>query len=144
MTRAQRQVLLHGFVVILVGLLCGVPYGRAITHGWGEEAVRGWRIAHFSLVVGGMWLMVVAATVHLLALGRRGIATLVYSVVTSGYAFTIALVVGASGGVRGLDATGPTLNVIAFVCNLIASAASLVWVAVSIFGAVRALRADAG
>lgn len=140
MKRAQRQVLLHGLIVLLVGLLCGVPYGRAITHGWGEEAVRGWRLAHFSLTVGGIWLMVVAAVSHLLILGARGIKTLVYSAVISGYAFTVALIVGATFGVRGLEAAGPALNVVAFAGNMIASVASLVWVAVSIAGAVRALR----
>ena len=140
MKRAQLQILLHGLIILLVGLLCGVPYGRAITHGWGEEAVRGWRLAHFSLVVGGLWLMIVAAVSHLLVLGRGGIAALVYSVVTSGYAFTAALVTGAIGGVRGLDAAGPILNTVAFAGNVVASVASLVWVVVSIVGTVRALR----
>jgi hypothetical protein len=140
MKRAQRQILLHGLIVVLVGLLCGVPYGRAITQGWGEEAVRGWRLAHFSLVFGGMWLLVVAAVSHLLVLSRRGITILVVSVVTSGYAFTLALIVGAIGGVRGLEATGSVLNLVAFVGNIVASMASLAWIAVSLAGAVRALR----
>lgn len=145
MLRAQRHILLHGLIVLLVGLLSGVPYGRAITHGWGDEAIRGWRVAHFSLVVGGIWLMVVAAVSHLLVLSPRGIAVLVYSVVTSGYAFTVAVIVGASGGVRGLEAAGPMLNVVAFGGNMLASVASLVWVIVSIVGAIRALReTDAG
>ncbi len=58
MKRAQQRILFHGLVVLLVGLLCGVPYGQAITHAWGEEAVRAWRLAHFGLVVTGIWLMV--------------------------------------------------------------------------------------
>jgi len=140
MKRAQRQILFHGLIVVLVGLLCGVPYGRAITQGWGEEAVRGWRLAHFSLVFGGVWLLVVAAVSHLLVLSRRGIAILVGSVVTSGYAFTVALVVGAIGGVRGLEATGSALNFVAFAGNIVASIASLAWIVVSLVGAVRALR----
>jgi C4-dicarboxylate transporter len=139
MKRVQRQILLHGLVIVLVGLLCGVPYGRAITHGWGGEAVRGWRIAHFSLVLGGMWLMVVAAVVHLLVLSSRGMTILVYSAVTSGYAFTVALVVAASGGVRGLEASGPILNIVSFAGNMVASVASLVWVVTSIVGTLRAL-----
>jgi hypothetical protein len=89
--------------------------------------------------------MVVAAVSHLLVLSPRGIAVLVYSVVTSGYAFTVAVIVGASGGVRGLEAAGPMLNVVAFGGNMLASVASLVWVIVSIVGAIRALReTDAG
>jgi len=140
MKRAQLQILLHGLIVLLVGLLCGIPYGRAITHDWGEEGVRAWRVAHFGLVVGGIWLMVVAGVCHLLVLTKRSIALLVYSVVTSAYGFTVALVVAAVGGVRGLELAGPTLNVIAFLANAVAALASLVWVAVMLLGTIVALR----
>ena len=140
MKRAQLHILLHGLVVLLVGLLCGVPYGRAITHDWGEEAVRAWRVAHFGLVVGGIWLMVVAGVCHLLVLNARSLALLVYSVVTSAYGFTIALVVAAIGGVRGLEPAGPALNVIVFLANSVASLASLVWVGVMFIGTLVALR----
>jgi hypothetical protein len=140
MKRAQLQILLHGLIVLLVGLLCGIPYGRAITHDWGEEGVRAWRVAHFGLVVGGIWVMVVAGVSHLLVLTKRSIALLVYSVVTSAYGFTVALVVAAVGGVRGLELAGPTLNVIAFLANAVAASASLVWVAVMLLGTIVALR----
>jgi len=138
--RAQLQILLHGLVVLLVGLLCGIPYGRAITHDWGEEAVRAWRFAHFGLVVAGMWLMVVAGVSHLLVLTTRRIALLVYSVVTSAYGFTVALVVAAVGGVRGLELAGPALNVIAFLANSVAAFTSLVAVGVMLLGTLVALR----
>jgi hypothetical protein len=140
MKRAQLQILLHGLIVLLVGLLCGIPYGRAITHDWGEEGVRAWRVAHLGLVVGGIWVMVVAGVSHLLVLTKRSIALLVYSVVTSAYGFTVALVVAAVGGVRGLELAGPTLNVIAFLANAVAASASLVWVAVMLLGTIVALR----
>lgn len=140
--RTQRHILLHGLIVFLAGLLCGVPFGRAVTHGWGDEAVRAWRLAHFSLVVGGVWLMAVAASSSLLVLSHRGMALLRYSAVTAGYGFTVALVVSAIAGVRGLEPAGPLPNIVAFCANISASAASLVWVVVSIVGVVRALRQD--
>ena len=140
MKRAQLRILLHGLVVLLVGLLCGVPYGRAITHDWGEEAVRAWRVAHFGLVVGGIWLMVVAGVSNLLVLTTQSSALLVYSVLTSAYGFTVALVVAAIGGVRGLELAGPALNVIAFLANSVAALASLVSVGVMLFGALVVLR----
>ena len=140
MRRAPITILFHGLVVLLVGLLCGVPYGQAITHAWGEEAVRAWRFAHFGLVVAGIWLMVAAAVSHLLVLNTRRMAILVYSVVTSAYSFAVALVIGAIGGVRGLEPTGPVLNIVAFLANSVAAVASLVWVVVTILGTVSALR----
>ena len=140
MKRAQLRILFHGLIVLLIGLLCGVPYGRAITHAWGEEAVRAWRFAHFGLVLAGIWLMVVAGVSQLLLLSTRGITILLYSVVVSGYGFTIALVVAALGGVRGLEPTGPIVSVVAFLANSVAALASLIWVAVMIVGTVVALR----
>src|SRR4051812_8305335 len=130
MKRAQLRILLHGLVVLLVGLLCGVPYGRAITHDWGEEAVRAWRVAHFGLVVGGIWLIVVAGISNLFVLTTRSIALLIYSVVTSAYGFTVALVVAAIAGVRGLELAGPAVNVVVFLANSVAALASLVAVGV--------------
>jgi hypothetical protein len=144
MKRAQLRILFHGLVVLLVALLCGVPYGQAIIHAWGEEAVRAWRFAHVGLVVAGMWLMVVAAISHLLVLTTRRIAILVYSVVTAAYSFTIALIVSAVGGVRGIDLGGSLLNVVACLANFVAALGSLVGVGVMLLGIVVALReADA-
>jgi hypothetical protein len=140
MKRAQLQILLHGLVVVLVGLLCGVPYGRAITHGWGEESVRAWRLAHSGSVAAGLSLMIVAGVSHLFVLTPRALALLVWSGVLSAYGFTVALVVAAVGGVRGLTLAGPPANVIAFLANSVAAAASLVWVAVMLRGTIAALR----
>ena len=140
MKHAQRVILLNGLIVLLVGALCGVPYGQSITKGWGEEAVRAWRLAHFSLVFGGVWLLAIAGASHLLVLGKRGIKLLVCSAVTSGYAFMVALILAAVAGVRGIEASGPPANLVAFAGNVIASIASVVWAAVSIAGAIRALR----
>ena len=84
--------------------------------------------------------MVFAGVCHLLVLNARSLALLVYSVVTSAYGFTIALVVAAIGGVRGLEPAGPALNVIVFLANSVASLASLVWVGVMFIGTVVALR----
>jgi hypothetical protein len=140
MKRAQRQILLHGLIILLVGALCGVPYGRALTNGGSDEAVRAWRLAHFSLVFGGVWLMAIAGSSHLLVLGARGIKLLVVSAVTSGYAFMVALILAALAGVRGIEASGPPANLVAFAGNAVASVASIVWAVVSIAGAIRAAR----
>ena len=54
----------------------------------------------------------------------------------------VALVVAAIGGVRGLELTGPALNVIVFLANSVAALASLVSVGVMLFGTLVALRQD--
>ena len=108
MRRAPITILFHGLVVLLVGLLCGVPYGQAITHAWGEEAVRAWRFAHFGLVVAGIWLMVAAAVSHLLVLNTRRMAILVCSVVTSAYGLLLPWSLPRSGVCEGLSLRVPS------------------------------------
>jgi hypothetical protein len=139
--RAPLQILFHGLIVALIGLVCGIPYGQAITGGWGAEAVRAWRLAHLGLVTGGIWLMVVASVTSLLVLSRRLAAIHVGSFVASGYGLVVALVVGAAAGVRGLEPTGPALNGLAFVANTLSALGSLAGVGIMLVGARAALRA---
>jgi hypothetical protein len=40
------QLIFHGAVILLVGLLCGAPLGSAVVRGKPEETVRAWRVAH--------------------------------------------------------------------------------------------------
>ena len=137
--RAQLQILLHGVIVLLIGLLCGVPYGHAITHGWGEDAVRAWRFAHLGLLVGGIWLLAVAGVSHLLVLNARTVSVLAWSLVASAYGFTVALVLAAVSGVRGLEPTGPFANFVVFLANAVGAFGALVGVVLMVVGTRAAL-----
>jgi hypothetical protein len=48
----SRQLVFHGAVVLLVGLLCGAPYGRAVNRNAPEHIVHSWRVAHGSIPLG--------------------------------------------------------------------------------------------
>ena len=54
MEPAARHLVFHGTVILLVGLLCGAPYGRAINAAAATPIVRSWRVAHVSLPVGAI------------------------------------------------------------------------------------------
>ena len=41
-----KQLIFHGSIILLVGLLCGAPYGRAIVRCKLEATVQAWRLAH--------------------------------------------------------------------------------------------------
>ena len=71
MTMPALQLLLHGTIVLVVGLLAGVPYGRAITAGSSEERIRAWRVAHTGLTSGGGVMIAVASVLSQLG-GRCG------------------------------------------------------------------------
>jgi len=77
------QLILHGGVILLLGLLSGVPFGRAIVHGKYEAAVRAWRVAHSGLSMGGVLLLALARVVPQLQLGASALALLVWAFVAS-------------------------------------------------------------
>lgn len=137
----QMQILVHGGIVLFVGLLCGIPFGTAVAKASDDEAVRAWRVAHSGGVTVGLMLIAVGAVLHRLLLGDRAISVLVWSLVVSAYSFTFGMVLAAMGGVRGLRATGPALNWVVFAAYMVGSLGALLGVALVIFGAYAALRA---
>jgi hypothetical protein len=140
--RLRLQVLLNGVVVLLVGFLCGVPYSQAILNEWGESAIRGWRTAHLGLVVGGIWLIATAGVLDLVRLGPTAISTLVALLIASGYGFSVALVVAAMSGERGLAPAPPLFNGIAFAANTVGAGAALASLVLMIAGIVSSLRSS--
>ena len=136
----QMQILLHGAIVLFVGLLCGIPFGVAARNTSSDDATRGWRVAHSGGVTVGLMLLAVGAVLHRLLLGDRATAVLVWSLVVSAYSFTLGMVLAATGGVRGLRATGPALNWVVFGAYMIGSVGALLGVALVILGAYAALR----
>jgi hypothetical protein len=103
-------LLLSGSVVLLIGLLAGVPYGRAITRQASETIVRAWRLAHSSLAIGGTTSLATGAVLPWLQAGGWERPVIAWSFVLSGLAFSIALPYGAWKGHRGLVAEGPFDN----------------------------------
>src|SRR5574341_380806 len=133
-------MLLHGAIVVFIGLLFGLPFGVAVTAGWGEESVQAWRVAHAGMVAVGLLLIAVGAALRHLVLGQREASWLVWSLVISAYAFTLAVVIRGIAGVKGFQPTGPILNRIAFLSNMVGILGSLIGVALTIRGASASLR----
>ena len=61
METSARYLLFHGSIILLVGFLCGIPYGIAITRKKGDEVLRAWRLAHSALSLGGTTMIAMAA-----------------------------------------------------------------------------------
>lgn len=140
MVRLQRQLLLHGSVVLVVGLLSGALFREAITGAQGENAERAWRVAHSGLTMGGALLIAAAAALPILALPRRAAPLLVWSLVASGYGFVIALPCSAAVGMRGLEPMGPASNFVVFIGNTVGALGSLSGALLIVWGAWRAVR----
>lgn len=138
--RRQIQLSFHGALVLLIGMIFGIPYALAIVGTWGEETVRAWRVAHTGVAAVGVTLIAVAGILSHLALRERLASLLVWSLLVSGYGFAIGLVLVAAAGVRGLQASGSLLNLIAFSVDGVAVLAAFLGVGLVIYGAFAALQ----
>ena len=134
-----QQLILHGAIVLLVGLLCGAPLGSAVVQAKSEERIRGWRVAHSSLVMGGILLLAVAGIADHLRLGAFARHLLVWPLVVSSYGFAVVLPLAAHYGHRGLTPAGPFLNRAIYVGNMIGAARLIIGTIVLLWGAYGSL-----
>jgi hypothetical protein len=126
METPARYLLFHGSIVLLIGLLCGIPYGRAITSKQGDEAVRAWKLAHSSLSLGGATMIAMAAILSSLQVTEIVQWLLAIAWITTGYSFCFALTLEPFVGDRGLSWTGEWSNKVVFIGNIIGALSSLV------------------
>ena len=140
--RSVLQLAFHGVMLVVLGMLVGLPFANAITAHSGPELERAWRVSHTSLVTVGILYVAIAAIAHHLILPRLAAAFVTWSFVLSAYAFAFAFVVGPVVGARGLEPTGPPLNVFIFAVLVTSLLASLVSVLMVLWGLLGALRRD--
>jgi hypothetical protein len=130
-----RQLVFHGAVVLLFGLLCGAPYGRAVNRKAPEHIVHSWRVAHASISLGAALMFGVAGILpHL-----RGDASLKWAIalllIVSSYAFCFSLPLAAVVGHRGLSSRGPTSAKVVYVGNIVGALSSLAAATVLLYAA---------
>ena len=97
-----RFLLQNGALVLGAGVLCGVPFYLAIVLGWRPERIRGWRVAHATLLADGLLLLVAGILLPALDAGSFWRDALAWSLVISAWGFVFALGGGAAAGRRGL------------------------------------------
>jgi hypothetical protein len=125
----RMRVVFHGAVVMLVGLLCGLPTVNE------EEPVRLWHTAHESLILIGILLLAVSSVLPLLTLPRRESTALVWSLLATGYGLMVGLIIQA---IVGEHAFGPSSNPVlmfAFIANATGMAGSVLTASLTIMGA---------
>jgi hypothetical protein len=139
--RMVLQLVFHGLLLVVLGMVVGLPFQQAITLHWGPDAERAWRVAHTSLVGAGALYLAFAGVAHYLRLTRGAAVFITWSLVFVAYAFAFGLIVGPAVGARGLEPVGPPLHVVVFVAFAAGILLALVALAVALWGAFAALRA---
>ncbi len=140
MTDRQAGILVfHGALLLLVGNLTGLSFALAIQEGWGEHAVRSWRVTHTSLLMGGILYVATGLARGHIALPARASAFMVRAMVVTAYVFSTALILGASIGARGLSESGPPLHVLVFIAFVFSVSALFAVSMLFVWGTYRAL-----
>jgi hypothetical protein len=103
MDSSARHLVFHGSIVLLFGLLCGAPYGRAIHRNAPTHIIHSWRVAHASLPIGAMLMFAVAALLSSFAVAAQIKWFMAIALIVSAYAFCFSLPLAAMTGHRGLS-----------------------------------------
>lgn len=126
MEPSARHLALHGAIVLLVGLLCGGPYGRAVNRNAAPHVVHSWRVAHASLPMGALLMFTVAALLSSFAVAVSIKWAIAVALIVSSYAFCFSLPLAALVGQRGLSSQGPLEAKVVFAGNMLGAWAALV------------------
>ena len=137
-TNIQRQLIVHGAIVLVVALLCGLPSVVEVA----MEAGRMWQTAHAALLVLGVWILATAAVLPLLHLKGLEASALTWCLPAAGYSFTTAVILQAVTGTRAISPEGGLLTQAAFAANLVAVLSSFLVAALTLMGALNGVRAS--
>ncbi|UCC81260.1 MAG: hypothetical protein JSW64_07860 [Candidatus Zixiibacteriota bacterium] len=130
-----RLLLIHGSIVLLSGLLSGIPFWIAIISRRDEDTVRPWRVAHTTLITCGLVMLTVGVINPHLSLSEGLRSLLVWAFVVSGYGFVFALVVGAGTGYRALiPKPFSIINTLLFMGHLIGAVGAVLGMCIVLFG----------
>lgn len=98
---------IHGVLVLVVSLISGRWFSKAITSGGNEVA---WRVVHSGGSMGGIMLIAFASLIPHLVLPMWAVSLFMWSIILGTWLFIIAMIVAAITGDRGLKAGGSLYN----------------------------------
>ena len=135
MMDTQARHLFHSVLVLLAGLLVGVPYGRAVRRNASDQDIRAWRLAHDTLTLGPTLGLAIAAVLSSFTVGAPIKSWIAWTWVVSNYGFCFSLPLAALVGQPGRTLNKPLSNQLVFAGNMIGLGASSVGTAVLLYAA---------
>jgi hypothetical protein len=134
-----RYLVFHSAVVLLAGLLVGVPYGSAVRRNASDEILRAWRLAHNTLTVGPTLTLAIAAVLSSLSVGAPIKSWIAWTWIVSNYGFAFSLPAAAIAGHRGTTLNKPLMNQLIFAGNMIGIGASSIGALMFLYAAYASL-----
>lgn len=136
--RSAATLVVHGLLVLFVGLLAGAPFGAAIVNGWSDDSVRAWKLAHLEGLQNGILLLALAGASPWMKLGARAERVVVWGAVLAAWGNALGAGLGAMVGQRGLAPQGPLGNWLVFIAFMFGMWGLLIAVPIAAVGAWRA------
>ena len=119
MEPSARHLAFHAAIVLLIGLLCGAPYARAINRNAASHIIHSWRVAHASLPAGAIVMLAVSAVLSAFAVTAQVKWIIAVTLIVSSYAFCFSLPLAAIVGHRGLSSQGPVAAKLVYAGNVL-------------------------
>ena len=138
MPKSGAQLVFHGIALILFGAAAGFAYLVVLTGEFASNP-QAWRFAHLNGLVNGAILVAISGASAHLTLSRRGERWLLLLTIGGSYSNVGASILGAVLGHRGLEAVGPSANLLVFGLFAVAAVALLSGLVVALVGAQRSL-----
>jgi hypothetical protein len=139
MEASARYLVFHGTIILLIGLLCGLPYARAINRHAAAHVVHSWRVAHLSLPIGAILMFTVATLLASFTVVGQIKQLITSLLIVSGYSFSVALPLAALVGERGLSHGGSFKAQAVFAGNVLGAVTSLLASLTLIYAAFESL-----
>jgi len=136
MERLVIYLALHGVLALIVSLVSGRWFSKAITTGGNEVA---WRVVHSGGSMGGIMLIAFSSLLPVIVLPHWGVQLFVWSIIAGTWFFIIAMIVAAVTGERGLTSGGSLINRCVKYGYVIAALLSLGGCIVLLIGLINAL-----
>ena len=135
MEESARHLMFHAVVVLLIGLLAGIPYGRAIIRNTNKRLMEAWRVAHAALPIGAILMLILSLSLSALNVAGNFKWAISILFIVSGYGFVWALILGPIVGHRGLMSKGPLSAKLVYSGNMLGAMTSLVGTVLLLYAA---------
>ena len=129
-----KFLLVHGLIVLFIGVLSGIPFWFAIIFNRTKGAVSAWRVAHSTLIASGLLMVVVSLIYSHLALSSELGSLVAWFFIVSGYGFVFAFVIGAWIGRRGLTPWPLGVDTVLFAGHFIGAVGALLGMCILLYG----------